>query len=219
MLRTLLSPVALASLLILPAGAQQATPAELFDRGESWEAFLAGVEARGDQWRTNVSRAAPPAAIVERLRAAGADLTLLAIAVDACSDSVSTLPYVAKVAEAAGVELRIVNPTAGRHLMEAHPTPDGRAATPTIILLRGREVAGVFVERPKALQDWYLSEAGQALTDRERVSRKMSWYDWDRGDSTVAEIVALAEGDGSVFHSSGQSGARPRPGTGWRPGT
>jgi hypothetical protein len=39
-----------------------------------------------------------------------------------------------------------------------------------------------------------LSAAAQALRQGDRVSRKMSWYDWDRGDSTVAEIVALAEG-------------------------
>jgi hypothetical protein len=31
------------------------------------------------------------------------------------------------------------------------------------------------------------------MDSAERLSRKMSWYDWDRGDSTIAEIVALAE--------------------------
>ena len=200
----------LASALAVPAGARQASPAELFDRGESWESFMSDVEARRELWRTNAERAAPAPAMVERLRAAGDGLRILAIAIDACSDSVSTLPYIAKAAAQAGVPLRIVDPTAGRHLMEAHPTPDGRAATPTILLLRGRDAAGVFVERPKILQDWMLSDAATALSQADRVSRKMSWYDWDRGDSTVAEIVALAEGDGSVFHRFGPAGARPR---------
>lgn len=177
----------------LTAAGTQADPSALFERGVTWDAFLEGVEARAELWRTNAARAAPDAAMVERLRAAGENLRILAVAVDACSDSVSTVPYIAKLAELAGVELRIVDSTVGRAIMEQHRTPDDRAATPTIVLLRGSEMIGVFVERPKPLQDWYLSDAGQAMRQADRVSRKMSWYDWDRGDSTVAEIVALAE--------------------------
>lgn len=33
----------------------------------------------------------------------------------------------------------------------------------------------------------------QTLSQPERMSRKTAWYDWDRGDSAVAEVVALAE--------------------------
>jgi len=32
-----------------------------------------------------------------------------------------------------------------------------------------------------------------ALDSDERLRRKLSWYDWDRGATTLAEIVALAE--------------------------
>jgi hypothetical protein len=172
---------------------QAANPAALFDQGVTWETFLSGVEARAELWRTNAQRAAPAEAMVERLRAAGDGLRILAVAIDACSDSVSTLPYIAALAAQAGVELRIVDSTVGRAVMERHRTPDDRAATPTIVLLRGAETAGVFIERPKTLQDWMLSAAAQALPQADRVSRKMSWYDWDRGDATVAEIVVLAE--------------------------
>jgi len=178
----------------LTAAGPQADPAALFERGVTWDTFLEGVEARAELWRTNAGRAAPDTAMVERLRAAGENLRILAVAIDACSDSVSTVPYIAKLADLAGVELRIVDSTVGRAIMEQYRTPDDRAATPTFVLLRGAEVAGVFVERPKALQDWFLSEASQALRQADRVSRKMSWYDWDRGDATVAQIVALAEG-------------------------
>jgi hypothetical protein len=28
---------------------------------------------------------------------------------------------------------------------------------------------------------------------RERVERKMSWYEWDRGASTIADFLAVVE--------------------------
>lgn len=181
----------------LPLTARQSDPAALFERGVTWEAFLEGADARKELWHTNAGRAAPADALVERFRAAaGGDLKILAVAIDACSDSVSTLPYIAALANRAGVPLRIVDSTVGRAIMEAHKTPDDRAATPTIVLLRGTSIVGAFVERPKALQDWMLSDAAQALPQGDRVARKMSWYDWDRGDATLQEIVALAERSG-----------------------
>jgi hypothetical protein len=184
------------SLLLLFAGpvvGQQADPAALFEQGSTWTDFLSNARSQRERWTTNTGRAAPAPVLVERLRAVSTDLKILAIAEAGCSDSVSTLPYLAKLAEQAGVALRIVGSTAGRHIMEQHRTPDGRPATPTMVLLRGAEVAGVWIEWPSALQDWFLSAPAQALTQQDRISRKMSWYDWDRGDSTLVEIVALAE--------------------------
>ena len=36
--------------------------------------------------------------------------------------------------------------------------------------------------------------SGQEKLDQsERLSRKLAWNDWDRGATTLAEIVALAE--------------------------
>lgn len=194
MRRTLTIALVLVAAIDLPIHGQQADPAALYARGITWEAFLDAAEARKELWHSNAERASAPDALVERLRAAGDGLRILAVAVDACSDSVSTVPYLAALASKAGVPLRIVDSTVGRAVMDAHHTPDGRGATPTIVLLRGNDVAGVFVERPRALQDWMLSDFAQSLPSAERVERKMSWYDWDRGASTLAEIVALAEG-------------------------
>jgi hypothetical protein len=77
-------------------------------------------------------------------------------------------------------------------VLEQHKSPDNRTATPTVVLLRDGKDVGAFVERPVTLQTWMTGFA-QTLSQQERLSRKASWYDWDRGDSTVAEIVALAE--------------------------
>ena len=186
----------MASLLVLALVLTTQTPqtdtTALFDRGVTWDAFLSTVEAQRTMWQNNTKRAAIAPALVERMQKAGQGLRILVIGEGACSDSVSVVPYVAQLAELAGVELRIVDREAGRALLAAHRSPDGREATPTIVLLRNGKVAGVFVERPAALQDWYLS-AGSQLSQGDRYARKMSWYDWDRGDSSVSEIVALAE--------------------------
>ena len=173
--------------------AQSAEPAALFERATRWSDFLASVTARRDTWTTNAGRAAPAPEMVERLKKVATGLRLLAVAEGACSDSVSTVPYIARLAELAGVELRVIGKPAAQAFLEGHRTPDGRTATPTIVLLRGAGVAGVWVERPSALQRWHLAPEAQALEPTDRLSRKMSWYDWDRGDSTVAEIVTLAE--------------------------
>ena len=172
--------------------AAQADPAALFDRGVAWDAFLSAVEAQRNLWQSNTRRAAVAPALVERLQKAGQDLRLLVIGEGSCSDSVSVVPYVATLAAQAKVELRIVGREAGRPLLAAHRTPDGREATPTILLLRDGQVIGAFVERPAVLQDWFLT-AGAKLSQADRYARKMSWYDWDRGDSSMVEIVALAE--------------------------
>jgi hypothetical protein len=80
--------------------------------------------------------------------------------------------------------------------MEANRTPDGRASTPTVILLRGDQQVAAWVERPASLQWWYLGMTGQ-ISDDERLERKLSWYDWNRGTDALAEIVVLAEQAGS----------------------
>lgn len=168
------------------------SPAALFEQGATWDAFLAAARARDDEWKANTARSAPPRALVDRLAAAGGDLRFLVIAVHACSDSVHTVPYIAALAREARVPLRIVDAAVGQRVMESYRTPDGRAATPTVALLRGDRVVGAWVERPQVLQAWLLGRAA-SLPMPERMARKFGWYEWDRGESTLAEIVELAE--------------------------
>ena len=47
----------------------------------------------------------------QRLARAGRDLRLLVVAEDWCTDSANTIPYVARLAALAGVELRILDRT------------------------------------------------------------------------------------------------------------
>jgi hypothetical protein len=165
-------------------------PAVLFANGITFEKFLAEAQSQKETWQTNATRNTIKPEMTERLKSAGADLQILVIAEANCSDSVNVLPYLARLASSAGVELRVVNKTTGLAVAEKHPTPDGRAATPTVILLRKGVEVGAWVERPAVLQAWYLSMEGK-LSREERLARKLAWYDWDRGDTSLTEILAL----------------------------
>lgn len=170
----------------------QVDPAALFARGVTFDAFMTTVQAQRTTWTQNAGRAEPAPDLVARLKKVSANLKILVVSDAACSDSVNVVPYLAKLASLAQVELRLIDKTTGTPIMAAHRVSDGRAATPTVILLRqGKEVAA-WVERPAVLQNWYQT-VGSKLASQDRLSRKLAWYDWDRGDTTLAEIVALAE--------------------------
>lgn len=165
----------------------------LWESGRTFADFHAAAERRRALWEENWARSeAMDPALVERARAVPGTWRLLVVAVDGCSDSVSTIPWLARLArEVEGLELRIVDPDAGREVMEAHPTPDGRAATPTVVLLDDEwNEAGCLVERPRALIAWL---AENDVTGDAVYPEKMRWYEEDAGRSTVAQIVEALE--------------------------
>lgn len=166
----------------------------LFERGVTYAEFLAKAEKRKEQWHKNSTWTTPPDALVARARATGGGWKLLAVAVDGCSDSVNTIPYIAQlVAMLPGVELRIVDSEVGRAIMDAHKTPDGRGATPTVLLLNANYMErGAFIERPAALLKFLASQNGAPITG-DATSPKMRWYDDDKGVQTLNDIVTLME--------------------------
>jgi thioredoxin family protein len=185
-------PILLVAIVMLVPAGQRPALAALYERGVAYDEFLANALAQRTLWLQNTGRASAAPDVIERLKKVSDGLKILVIAEPACSDSVNTLPYLAQLASQAGVELRIVNKATGQAVMEQHRTPDGRAATPTVILLRQGKEAGAWIERPSVLQTWYVGP-GSKLSTQDRMTRKLAWYDWDRGDSTIEEIVTLAE--------------------------
>jgi len=176
----------------IPALAVGQDLSTLFDSGKEWTPWLESVNAQQATWKQVVSQVNPPAALVDRLRKAGSDLKILVIAEPACSDSVQSVPHIAKLAELAGVPLRIIAKAAGGPVYAAHKGPEGQELTPTVVLLRGGKDAGAWIERPETLAAWY--RANRSSIERgELLQRKTAWYQWDRGTSAMTEIVALAE--------------------------
>ena len=180
------------ALVVTSQAPQAINGAAIFDQGKPYEDFLASADSRADVWKNNTNRARPAADLVNRLKKAGEGLRFVVVATAACSDSVHTVPYVAVLAREAGIPLRVVPPSAGKPIQDAFKTPDGRGATATVAILRGDKVVAAWVERPAALQTWILGP-GAALSQNDRMDRKFGWYEWDRGESTIAELVDLVE--------------------------
>lgn len=170
----------------------------LYQGGKTWEEFFAGASTRKEMWKGNYDRGAPAALLAARAKAVPGSWRILAVAEDWCGDSANTVPYLVRLTEQApNLEIRIVNSKIGRWVMERHKTPDGRAATPTIVLLDqdGRE-RGCFVERPATLRAW-VAENKPKLSEDDFQTAKMAWYREDRGAATVAELVDLLEKAGA----------------------
>lgn len=169
----------------------------MYGRALPFSEFLQGATRRRTMWLKNYREGTVADAAVARARAVGGTWYLLAVAVDGCSDSVNTIPYMALLADRVpGLELRVLDPDAGREIMESRRTPDGRAATPTVVLLdENFEDAGCFVERPGPLIAW-IAEREAALDGDGIFAGKMAWYDRDQGASTVEDVVAMMEAAG-----------------------
>ena len=91
-----------------------------------------------------------------------------------------------------GVPMRIIANAAGGSVYASHNGLEGQELTPTVVLIRGGRDVGAWIERPEALATWY--RANRASIERgELLQRKTAWYQWDRGTSSMNEIVALAE--------------------------
>lgn len=174
------------------AASTDSTLTRAYESGVAWEAFLASARARRALWLRNWDAAVIPADVLSTVRALPGRYRLLAIAVDSCSDSVNTIPFLARLAaEVPNLEMRVLHPDAVRALMAARRTPDGRPATPTVILLdeAGRDV-GCWIERPAELQRLAIA-AGAGGGTPEFAASKQGWYDRDAGASTIREVAEL----------------------------
>ena len=162
----------------------------IFEQGISYEAFLKDVRARRDEWRSLSSGPGwmydikNPHTLPKR--------RLLIVTEDWCSDSVKTVPYIhLALKNHPAYTIRIVNSTIGRPIMEAHRTPDDRAATPTVVALDDKnQFLGAWIERPAELQTLVL-EQQKVRMRREVTEIKTKWYEKDAGRSTVSEVMAL----------------------------
>lgn len=164
----------------------------LYEGGRSFSDFLEGARSRRGQWRDHYAAAVVTSSVLDRARALGGPWRLLVVAEDWCGDSVNTIPYLAKLVDGVdGLEMRVIDSRVGRPLMEAHRTPDGRPATPTLLLLDGDwNLAGCMVERPGPLVSWYQENRAEKSSE-ELHEYLYAWYDRDQGATTVSEVVGL----------------------------
>jgi hypothetical protein len=182
-------PVLLA-ILSLAAPWASVTPdyTAVYAKGMPFAQFLDEATQLKDEWQGNYAHAAIDEASLARARALKGTWRLLVVAEDWCHDSVATVPYLAKLVEAVPdtLSMRIVRKADGQDVMEAHKTPDGRQATPTIVVLDAAGVVkGSITERPAALLEY--SKAHPERADRHQ------WYADDEGRHAIAEILDMIE--------------------------
>ena len=179
---------------LAPRVAADSTLNALYASGVDYRTFLADAVARRAQWVKHTNASLVPADLLAVAKALPGRWRILVSAIDGCSDSVNTIPYIARLVELVpSLEMRIVLPDAGKPIMESHRTPDGRAATPTVVILdaAGNDV-GCWVERPAFLQTRAIAAREAGLIDQ-FAREKQSMYDGDAGASTVREVVAVLQ--------------------------
>lgn len=159
-----------------------------FDDAPRFPAWIATAVKHADLWSGLYRTASVPAEAIEAARQDGAGFRLLALSEDWCGDAVSTLPVAARLAEGAGLDLRVLNRDANPDIMDAHLTSGTRSIPVVMILDAGGRERGWWGPRPAPLQRWMRDEA-LLLPKEERTRRKRAWYARDRGRTTVAEIL------------------------------
>lgn len=192
-MRVLLSAGLAAMLAVTTLNARQIDYAAIWSKAAPFHRFLESVKTRQDDWRSRFANAAIDASALNDAHALPGRRRILAIADDVCSDSAWAVPYLAKLAAAVPerLELRVIGRTAGRRIQSAHLTPDGRLATPTIIVLdESDRFIGAWVERPAGLQKWFI-ESKASLGSDDLHEQMASWYTEDAGRSTINEVLAI----------------------------
>jgi hypothetical protein len=184
-------PVVVIAFLHQASGSGAATE-RLFESGKSWPQFLAAVAAQRELWLKTESAVTVPVDFIDRARKAAPGLQLLVVAEDWCPDSAYSVPYIARLAQSAGIPLRILDRAAGGPLMRAHPTPDGRTVTPTVVMWRNGRDVGAWIERPAELQQMFLSMSTNP-ENAQRFSQRHLWYEVDGGVTVLKEVLALIE--------------------------
>jgi len=167
----------------------------IYAQGTTFAHFLEKARAHREEWRANYNDATVSPALMTRVRSLSAKRHLLVVAEDWCSDSLNTVPYIARLVDGGPerLEMRVVNREIGNAVMEAHRTPDGRTATPTIaILAEDWHAIAAWTERPTSIQAWFL-EKQKTTMQKPLHDELLAWYAQDAGKTTMLEIADLLE--------------------------
>jgi thiol-disulfide isomerase/thioredoxin len=154
--------------------------------------YLGSVTKHAELWQALYRTAVVSAEAIERMRGAAASVRLLVLSEDWCSDCFSTVPLIARLAENAGMDLRVLARDANLDLMDAHQSSRTRSIPVIMALDSGFYVRSWWGPRPAALQRWYRSDS-LLLEGAERSRKKRVWYAGDRGKTAVAEVLETVE--------------------------
>ena len=157
----------------------------------TFQEYLAGVEENKELWQGVYERVRLPAELVSVARDCPGTWRLLALSEDWCGDAVNTLPVIARFAEEAGWDLRVLGRDDNLDLMDEHLT-DGRSRSIPVVIVYDVDFdeVGWWGPRPDELQKWVLTE-GRTMESKERYKTVRRWYAKDRGRTAVSELLDI----------------------------
>lgn len=170
--------------------------ASLWNQALTFDDFVAASQKQRGLWEGLYKIAVLPAWAVAAVPP-GTHRKLLVIAEDWCGDASSTIPVLARLAEAApGLELRLIRRDEHPELMNRYLT-NGTRSIPIVIALdqHFREI-GHWGPRPEVLQAWVMANRPM-IPKPELYPKVRAWYARDRGESTLREVLDAAGLPGS----------------------
>jgi len=164
---------------------------ERFQAAPTFEEYLEGVEKNRDLWHDVYERVRLPEDLTAEARSVPGSWHLLALSQDWCGDAVNTLPAMARLADAAGWDLRVMSRDDNPDIMDAHLTNGRSRSIPVVIVYDEdfREI-GWWGPRPGELQTWVLGE-GLAMPSPERYKMVRRWYAKDRARTALDELLGV----------------------------
>ena len=157
----------------------------------TFEQYLEGVEKNRDLWHDLYERVRLPEDLVAEASTISGSWHIVALSEDWCGDAVNTLPAVARLADAAGWDVRVASRDENLDLMDSHLTNGRSRSIPVVIVYdeNFREI-GWWGPRPTELQAWVLGE-GLAMPSPERYKVVRRWYAKDRARTTLDELLGV----------------------------
>ncbi len=164
---------------------QSVVTPERFASGMTWQQFLAHIQRNQEKFESNYRDAELPE---DDIAALGALVTLpngpakaLALGEDWCPDVFRGLPVLARVAEAAGIDLRIFPRDANLDIMNEFLNHGEHQSIPTFVFYtRDHDYITHWTERP-ALADEQMGEMRKLFEGRSREEAAPLYDEFQRG--------------------------------------
>lgn len=164
---------------------------ERFEKAHTFVEYLETVEKNRELWHSVYERVRLPEDVLEEARELAGGWRLVALSEDWCGDAVNTLPVVARLADEAGWDLRVLGRDDNPDLMDSHLTNGRSRSIPVVIVYdEDFEEVGWWGPRPGEIQRWVMSE-GLSMPSPERYKVVRRWYAKDRGRTTLAELLDI----------------------------
>lgn len=165
--------------------------AGLWEQALPFDEFVAASEKQRGLWEGLHRIAVVPDWALAAVPA-GLKRRLLVIAEDWCGDASSTVPVVARLAEAVpGLELRIIRRDQHPDVIDRYLTNGSRSIPIVIALDEDFQELGHWGPRPSVLQSWVMANR-LTVPKAELYPQVRKWYARDRGESTLREVLAAA---------------------------